>query len=631
MKNLISIFLILCSLFITTSLFAGKKEPAKKPVKTNVILMIPDGTSTSVLSLTRWYKQYCSRDKTSVRLAVDPHLRGLVKSHSSDAPIGDSAPTSSVYADGFYSKTGYVAMSSGPGDPRMYGSDDMKLMFPYKPYQPLATVLEAARLTGKKTGLVVTCQFPHATPADFSAHYYDRDNMKVIAKQMIHNGLDVVIAGGVKYMKDVWKEIDTSWFTREYHYVTNNLERYKSVVGEMSSTRKGLNESGKKRLFALFGEKDMPYDFDRNPSEVPSLASLLHDAVTVLNKDNDNGFFLMVEGSKVDWAAHANDVTGILSEFLAFDAAVDTATRFAMRDGNTVVIVCPDHGNGAPNIGNEHSNSFYDKMTLEQVFKPLSGLGKDHAKKRIGTAYGLSEAMTERFSTAETIDTVAIRELFRIYLPTVVLSEPEIMTLYNGCQSSVRNSSKDKGALVKPITEIVNSRTFFGFTTTGHTAEDVFLAICNPRPGTYTPHGLVSSDSINRYICSLLNLTNSAGNPLLPVFTDTLFTEYAVTGKQVSVLQFSKKDSCKIWNGKEFRESIPIQQVTESVSDLKIGDIFLNYKVNTNSILIPAFKNFYFFNGKKISLPAVTIWVDKADNGRGAFYLPRQVVSHLQP
>ena len=116
-----------------------------KPIK-NVILMIPDGTSTSLLSAARWYQTYLDPNNTT--LNIDPYVCGLVRTHSSDAPIGDSAPTTSCYVSGQPSQTGFVSTYPVATDHDLVPVDATRA------YQPLATVLEAAKiLQHKSTGL----------------------------------------------------------------------------------------------------------------------------------------------------------------------------------------------------------------------------------------------------------------------------------------------------------------------------------------------------------------------------------------------------------------------------------------------------------------------------------------------
>ena len=111
-------------------------EPEQvKPVK-NLIVLIPDGTSLATISTARWYQWYTNPDMP--KLAIDPYICGTVRTHSSNAPIGDSAPTTSCYMTGHPSRTGYVA-TYPPHDPK----NDIYPMDPKRAYQPMTTLLEA--------------------------------------------------------------------------------------------------------------------------------------------------------------------------------------------------------------------------------------------------------------------------------------------------------------------------------------------------------------------------------------------------------------------------------------------------------------------------------------------------------
>ena len=104
-----------------------------------------------------------------------------------------------------------------------------------------------------------------------------------------------------------------------------------------------MRADNNQKMWALYGNKEMAYDIDRNPEEQPSLEEMTRKAIDKLSK-NPNGFFLMVEGSKVDWAAHGNDPVGMATDFLAFDRACGAALEFAIwANGETAVVIVPDH------------------------------------------------------------------------------------------------------------------------------------------------------------------------------------------------------------------------------------------------------------------------------------------------
>ncbi len=282
-----------------------------KPVK-NLIVLIPDGTSIATVSTARWYQWYKHPDIP--KLAIDPHLCGTVLTHSSNAPIGDSAPTTSCYMTGHPSRTGYVAtypLSDKDND--IYPTDSSRA------YQPMTTLLEAMRLVQHKaTGLVFTCEFTHATPADCSAHSYKRSRYDWIAPQMVHNDVDVVIGGGISLLDE----------SGEAYLKSRGYSVYKDDIA-------GMRADENNKMWALFGQRDMAYDLDRDPAKEPSLEEMTRKAIEKLSK-NENGFFLMVEGSKVDWAAHGNDPVGLLTDFIAFDKACKVAFDFARRDSANI-------------------------------------------------------------------------------------------------------------------------------------------------------------------------------------------------------------------------------------------------------------------------------------------------------
>ncbi|HKL71154.1 MAG TPA: alkaline phosphatase, partial [Marinilabiliaceae bacterium] len=325
-------FFFFITLLGLTNILLGQVNPTR-----NLIVMIPDGTSLSVYSAARWFKFYNNEREG---LEIDPYISGTVTTFSSNAPIGDSAPTGSAYATGVLQQTGNVAIYPEESENDIFHVDATRSL------QPAATILEAIKIEkNKAVGLVVTCEFPHATPADFSAHHYKRSNYKAIAPQMAHQNLDVMFGGGNGILTSDIKQ----------HFSSNGT----TLIQDDKKAFLDYNGAGK--VWALFGEKALPYNLDRNPDMVPSISEMTGKALEILSK-NENGFFLMVEGSQVDWAAHANDAVTMIDEYLAFDEAVGIAMDFAKKDGNTAVVVLSDHGNSGFSIGRKDCGG-YDRLS----------------------------------------------------------------------------------------------------------------------------------------------------------------------------------------------------------------------------------------------------------------------------
>ncbi len=526
-----------------------------KQVK-NVIMMIPDGTSTSVLSLARWYNSYNSNDFKW--LYVDGVVCGLVKTHSSDAPIGDSAPTGSTYASGVVAQAGCVS-TYPEKTPNDIVPVDASLT-----NSPAFTILEAAKQKGMATGLVVTCEFPHATPADFSAHTPNRSDYAVIAPQMVYNNIDVVFGGGEKYLLPEQRKYlaQNGWDTIFYDY-----NKFMSFDG--------------KKAWALFAPEDVPYDFDRDPNAVPSLGQMTKKALNILSK-NDKGFFLMVEGSKVDFAAHGNDPVGIISEFLAFDKAVKEALEFAKKDGNTAIVICPDHGNSAVSIGNQSSTSGYNRLSKKDLFGPLMGCKL--------TCEGFAKKLVAKGRYDENF----VREQFAQQMGFNDITLPELQTL-----KSPMNGKKE-GDITKAVVKIVNARTFIGFTTGGHTGEDVFLGCYHPQQQEL--HGVVLNTDINRYMCELLGVGNLSDST----------KKYFVSHKTV----FPESEYTLTWDKSQAAPTLTVtSKATKKV---------LTAKAFENKVAVA--NNAKDKNGKNTSLSTVIVYVTRND----AFYLPASVKDLLK-
>ena len=540
--------LVLCNLLLlcTLSLFAQSKS-----VK-NVIVMIPDGTSTSLISLARWYQTYF--DPSNSTLNMDPYFCGLVRTNSSDAPIGDSAPTTSCYMTGQPTQTGFVSTYPKQTDHDLVPIDATKA------YQPLATILEAAKqVNGMSTGLVFTCEFPHATPADCAAHTYQRGSYATIAPQMVHNNVDVVIGGGTQYLS-----------ANDRQYLKD--QGYSIFLDDLN----GMRQCTKAPFWALFCPGSMPYDVERDASRYPSLAEMTRKAITSL-QDNANGFFLMVEGSKVDWAAHNNDAVGAIRDFLAFDAACKEALDFAQKDGQTLVVILPDHGNSAMTIGSYACSGGYDRLSLEQIIKPIA-------------SYKLSLDSMSRLMKA--VDTTQWPALFKTHYDYDVQSA-EISYLYTASDYSKSQLPKEKKAglsLDKMLSQVLYGKTCIGFTTYGHTGENVFLACYQPNGDRLT--GCRTNIEVNEYICHQLGLDGKLSQLTEDIYADhhEVFKDYQTT-----------------------------------IDSLDKNHYRLTVKYKKTTLVADSYTNYVTVNGRRHELSSVMVYMPI----NKTFYLPKRLDQYL--
>lgn len=249
-----------------------------------VVLMIGDGMGTGALD--------AARALLGRALAMESlPIRGWQETRSLDREVTESAAAATALATGVRTLYGYVGL--GPDG------------------QPLQTVLELAESKGMATGMAVTSSVTHATPAAFAAHLRDRSNQREIARQISFSNIDVLLGGG------------TQWFTPDM--------------------RARLDANGAR--IGLFYPDSMPRLLAFDSPRIPSLSEMTASALDVLLRDPD-GFFLMVEGSQIDWASHNNNGDWVARETADFDAAVDVVARMLANRSNTLLVVTADHETG---------------------------------------------------------------------------------------------------------------------------------------------------------------------------------------------------------------------------------------------------------------------------------------------
>ena len=460
----------------------------------NVILMIGDGMSQEAITLARHYKDSKDGVYGNDSLAMDEIATGAVHTSWINGPITDSAPSATAYSTGNKTKDKHVATSA----------ED----------KPLATILEGAKLEGKGTGVIMTCEVPHATPADFTAHNDSRSNYKSILSQQVNNNLDVVLGGGLGWKHQYGIEDD-----KEFSKLQDEMKnKIKEEGYDLVETNKDMKNSKANKLWGMFSDADLAYDFDRKSdkdSTEPSLGEMTNKAIDVLKK-NEKGFFLMVEGSKIDWAAHANNTVGIISDVLAFDEAVQNAVDFAKKDGNTVVVVTTDHGNSGISIGREAEGFSYSQATFKDTVELFSN-AKVTEEKFKSLIKGKNDGEIVKLA----------KEYYGIDLTSKEIAE-------------IKENDYN-------INKVLALRAKIGYTTGGHTGEDVYLGIYAPTTCKKLS-GVVENTEVNKYMQQMIfneekldNLTKDLFNDLdsLEKSSDTVIT------KEENVVTLSNKNTGK--------------------------------------------------------------------------------------
>jgi len=499
----------------------------------NVIVMIPDGCSQSVQTLARWYKINVLEDPSP--MAVDEMgVSGTMLTYMSNSIITGSAAAATGFSAGYKTTVRFLGVGPDPAvQPHLTGFTS-----PIAPYAPVETVLEAAQRRGKSTGLISTSRITHATPAAYACHIEDRGMDNEIMEQMVYNNLDVAFGGGARHLfpktnpdgssfeyvtsfGDVWggKRTDGENLVdvlvdRGYQFIDS--------VDQMMAVNSG-------RVWGLFDDSHLDPEMDRerfNPHQ-PSLAEMTAKAIELLSQ-NHNGFFLMVEGSQVDWAGHANDPGYMVTDFLAFDDACRVAMEFA-KNTDTLVIGFPDHNCGGLTLGHEQSDfsPYYVYTTIEDIAQPLSGMTM--------SCFALADKITyEYFSIMD-----AIESFWGILVTPEEVIEIEARALEVG--------------LSYAISEIVSKyHTNCGWTSHNHTGEDVVIW-SYARNAEDRPVGTFDNTDVAFFIADALGVNLHGSDAWFELNDDILdFTDPANPVAVLAGMQFPVgKDYYINWWGKE--------------------------------------------------------------------------------
>ncbi|MGM0648625.1 MAG: alkaline phosphatase [Bacteroidota bacterium] len=287
----------------------------------NIIFLIGDGMGVQQLSLTYFY------GPQPPVFAEFQHI-GLMNTSSATHKITDSGAGNSVFATGERTYNGAISMNT----------DSM----------PLAAITEIVSGMQYRTGVLATSSITHATPAAFYAHVPHRDMEFEIARQLVYADIDFFAAGGIDFFLDRpdQKDLFDSLRDRSFEIDTLSLDAFTDFD---PANRYGY----------LLADEYLPVAANRGDF----LPKATTRALEYFDQAGDP-FFLMVEGSQIDWAGHDNDTQYMIDEVLDFQACVKIALDYAKKDGNTLVVVTADHETGGFALSTDYQNNKdYNKLT----------------------------------------------------------------------------------------------------------------------------------------------------------------------------------------------------------------------------------------------------------------------------
>lgn len=433
---------LMAMFLLSVSLFANQAK--------YMFLFIGDGMAMPQVSSSEEFLK--ENGESGILSFTDFPAQGITKTRSSNSYITDSAAAGTAIATGHKTDSGVVGMNSEKTES----------------YESIADI---AKKLGKKVGIVSSVSLDHATPASFYAKSPTRNDYYGIGKQLVESNFDYFAGGGLKGNSPS-KRKDNEELTE---LAKNNGFK---IVNTKDEIEKLTSADGKIIAInpVLDGSYAMPYDVDRTEVEL-SLAEFTKKGIDVL-KDSENGFFMMVEGGKIDWAGHANDAISNIEDTVAFSDAVAEAVKFYYEHPTeTLIIVTGDHETGGMTLG--FAGTKYDT-----AFELLGNQKVSNDK--------FTELLKKKMATSDKLEDLAdlIKASYGLELDTkseskLAVTEIELADLKKAFEESKKEKSlRDQSSqnyllyggyepLTTALSRILSSKAGLGWTTYSHTGVPV--------------------------------------------------------------------------------------------------------------------------------------------------------------
>lgn len=413
----------------------------KKPKHRNVIFMVSDGCGPASMTYARQYHQYLNGGRFNDTLPIDSILVGTSRTRSDSSWVTDSAAGATAFSCGI--KTYNGAISVGPDK------------------EPCGTVLEAAKLQGYLTGLVVTSRITDATPATFSSHVDFRYKESDIALQQIGNGtlnrvVDIMFGGGACFFKPNTEpnscrddSLDLLQMAKDdYSWdITTKRSQFDSIDSETAQLP----------LLGLYADSHLDFEIDRNHTEQPALHELAKKAIDILHKkshEEGKGFFLLIEGSRIDMAAHNNDPVGHVHDILEYNRAIEIVKQYVEDNHDTTTMISiSDHETGGFSIARQLTPVYPEYLWVPEAIEKAK-YSSEYIANRI---VSIKDAHERRLFVKNVV-----------FIDWLGIQDAHIEEI-----DSLSDINAESYSLQAKIGLIVSLRAQLGWATHGHSAVDV--------------------------------------------------------------------------------------------------------------------------------------------------------------
>jgi alkaline phosphatase len=394
----------------------------------NIIMVIADGMGPAYTTSYRYFND----DPLTEHIEETVFDRLLVGSASTypasvSGVVTDSAAGATALATGFKTYNGAIALDVNKNS--------------------VETVLEFAKKQGKKTGVVVTSQINHATPASYLVHNESRDNYNAIADSYIDNGIkaDVYLGGGWKY------------FLRDDR---NLIDEFKASGFQYIDNYNSLNTlKAKTPVIGLFADKGLPSALD--DANRHRLSTMTKTAIKQL--ENNKGYFLLVEASQIDWAGHSNDIASAMAEMSDLAKAMEYLENYVKQNPDTLVVLTADHSTGGLSVGANGKYEWHPEVLRTMKSSPVT-IAQILSEKKI-TQKLLMDLLNFDVTKKEVINIQTAKDM-----------AIEKISTYDRLDKVIKSKSKKPSMskiIANSIKKVIDVRTNTGWTSDGHTAIDV--------------------------------------------------------------------------------------------------------------------------------------------------------------
>ncbi|KAL6859240.1 alkaline-phosphatase-like protein [Trichoderma novae-zelandiae] len=452
--------------------------------KRNLVFMVSDGMGPASLSLTRSYRQYIDNLPENDTLVLDQHFWGTSRTRSSNSLVTDSAAGATAFSCGLKSYNGAISVLPD--------------------FEPCGSVMEAAKRVGYTTGLVVTTDITDATPATFVSHVLRREMQDSIALQEIGEGVlgrsvDLMLGGGrCHFLPNSTAggcradEVDVTQLAQEKHGWSYADDRHSFDA---------LDGGNKVKLpfLGLFAERDVPFEIDRQKQNdvYPSLSEMATTALRALEKatkDSDKGFFLMIEGSRIDHAGHFNDPAAQVREVLEYDKTFKAVIDFiANSETETVLVATSDHETGGLATAIQEPGHLPVYNWYPRALAKASSSAEFLASRLRSHAASLADSTDKRKTKADLKKWIN-KELVVPGLGISNASDDELSALADNAE-----------AALEIFSAMISLRAHVGWSTHGHTAVDVNI-YSSGGPGTQSIRGNVENTDVGKFLRHYLDV-----------------------------------------------------------------------------------------------------------------------------